>query len=212
MLLLLSLTTLIFGDCSSREMFPLTLEISTLIPVIIIFLNRKRFLAHQISQSQKCCKQLFAQGAESAIVTTRVVVIIAFLHFLGVFITILLPGPLSETSRDVLFRYCPPAVFILSILFNQFGILYFNQVMEHTAFVPIVNTKGDVIGRSLAVDAINKKNEYINPVVRIAVSHNGMLYLRPRPQRCILDRGRLIYPWNVTFYMEKLWNKASSGL
>ncbi len=84
--------------------------------------------------------------------------------------------------------------------------------MEHTAFVPIVNTKGDVIGRSLAVDAINKKNEYINPVVRIAVSHNGMLYLRPRPQRCILDRGRLIYPWNVTFYMEKLWNKASSDL
>ena len=36
MLLLLSLTTLIFGDCSSREMFPLTLEISTLIPVVII--------------------------------------------------------------------------------------------------------------------------------------------------------------------------------
>ena len=194
MLLLLSLTTLIFGDCSSREMFPLTLEISTLIPVVIIFLNRKRFLAHQISQSQKCCKQLFAQGAESAIVTTRVVVIIAFLHFLGVFITILLPGSLSETSRDVLFRYCPPAVFILSILFNQFGILYFNQVMEHTAFVPIVNTKGDVIGRSLAVDAINKKNEYINPVVRIAVSHNGMLYLRPRPQRCILDRGKTDIP------------------
>lgn len=194
MLLLLSLTTLIFGDCSSREMFPLTLEISTLIPVVIIFLNRKRFLAHQISQSQKCCKQLFAQGAESAIVTTRVVVIIAFLHFLGVFITILLPGPLSETSRDVLFRYCPPAVFILSILFNQFGILYFNQMMEHTAFVPIVNTKGDVIGRSLAVDAINKKNEYINPVVRIAVSHNGMLYLRPRPQRCILDRGKTDIP------------------
>ena len=194
MLLLLSLTTLIFGDCSSREMFPLTLEISTLIPVVIIFLNRKRFLAHQITQSQKCCKQLFAQGAESAIVTTRVVVIIAFLHFLGVFITILLPGPLSETSKDILFRYCPPAVFILSILFNQFGILYFNQVMEHTAFVPIVNTKGDVIGRSLAVDAINKKNEYINPIVRIAVSHNGMLYLRPRPQRCILDRGKTDIP------------------
>ena len=66
--------------------------------------------------------------------------------------------------------------------------------MENTAFVPIVNTKGDVIGRSLAVDAINKKNEYINPVVRIAVSHNGMLYLRPRPQRCILDRGKTDIP------------------
>ena len=67
-------------------------------------------------------------------------------------------------------------------------------MMEHTAFVPIVNTKGDVIGRSLAVDAINRKNEYINPVVRIAVSHNGMLYLRPRPQRCILERGKTDIP------------------
>ena len=187
MLLLLTFTTLLFGDCSSHEMLPLTLEISALIPIVVIFLNRKRFLAHQISQSKKCCKQLFAQGAESAIVSTRVTIIIAFLHFFAIFIAILLPGPLSETSRDVLFRYCPPAVFLLSILFNQFGILYFNIMMEHTAFVPIVNTKGDVIGRSLAVDAINQKNEYINPVIRIAVSHNGMLYLRPRSQRCMLD-------------------------
>ena len=54
-----------------------------------------------------------------------------------------------------------------SILFNQFGILYFNQVMEHTAFVPIVNTKGDVIGRSLAVDAIKKK---INIIIIIRIT------------------------------------------
>ena len=194
MLLLLTFTTLLFGDCSSHEMLPLTLEISALIPIVVIFLNRKRFLAHQISQSKKCSKQLFAQGAESAIVSTRVTIIIAFLHFFAIFIAILLPGPLSETSRDVLFRYCPPAVFLLSILCNQFGILYLNIMMKHTAFVPIVNTKGDVIGRSLAVDAINRKNEYINPVIRIAVSHNGMLYLRPRPQRCMLDAGKTDVP------------------
>lgn len=194
MLLLLTITTLLFGDTCTQEMFPLTLEISALIPIVVLFLNRKRFLAHQISQSKKCCKQLFAQGAESAIVSTRVIIIIAFIHFLTIFIAILLPGPLSDTARDVLFRFCPPAVFILSILFNQFGILYFNVIMEHTAFVPIVNTKGDVIGKSLAVDAINRKNEYINPVVRIAVSHSGMLYLRPRPQRCTLERGKTDIP------------------
>ena len=49
MLLLLTFTTLLFGDCSSHEMLPLTLEISALIPIVVIFLNRKRFLAHQIS-------------------------------------------------------------------------------------------------------------------------------------------------------------------
>ena len=88
MLLLLTLTTFFFGDCSTRDMFPLTLEISTLIPIVVIFLNRRRFLAHQISQSKKCCKQLFAQGAESAIVSTRVVIIIAFIHLLAIFIEI----------------------------------------------------------------------------------------------------------------------------
>lgn len=194
MLLLLTLITLFGGVCHSHEMYPLTLEISALIPVIVIYLNKKRFLAHQISQSKKCSKQLFAQGAESAIVSARVILLIAFIHFLAIFIAILLPGVLSNTTRTILFLICPPAVFIISILFNQFGILYFNQMMEHTAFVPIVNTKGDVIGKSLAVDAINRKNVYINPVVRIAVSHNGMLYLRPRPQRCVLDKGKTDIP------------------
>lgn len=107
MLLLLTFTTLLFGDCSSHEMLPLTLEISALIPIVVIFLNRKRFLAHQISQSKKCSKQLFAQGAESAVVSTRVTIIIAFLHFFAIFIAILLPGPLSETSRNVLFLLLP---------------------------------------------------------------------------------------------------------
>ena len=194
MLLLLSVTTLFLVNYCPRFMLPFTLEISAIIPPFIIYLNRRKFLDYHMSQTQKCCKQLFAQGAESAIVSTRVTIIIAFLHFFAIFIAILLPGPLSETSRDVLFRYCPPAVFLLSILFNQFGILYFNIMMEHTAFVPIVNTKGDVIGRSLAVDAINQKNEYINPVIRIAVSHNGMLYLRPRSQRCMLDAGKVDIP------------------
>ena len=194
MLLLLTFTTLLFGDCSSHEMLPLTLEISALIPIVVIFLNRKRFLAHQISQSKKCCKQLFAQGAESAIVSTRVTIIIAFLHFFAIFIAILLPGPLSETSRDVLFRYCPPAVFLLSILFNQFGILYFNIMMEHTAFVPIVNTKGDVIGKTPAIEAVNYKNAYINPVIRIAISTHGMLFLCDRPSTAILDRGKVDIP------------------
>lgn len=194
MLLIFSLATLLFGNSCRKGMLPLTLEISALVPVVILFLNRKRFLTYHIAQSKQCGKQLYAQGAESAIVSTRVVIIIGFLHFLGTFITLLLPGAMNDTEQYILFHLCPPAVFILSILFNQFGILYFNMMMKHTAFVPIVNIKGDVIGRSLAADAINQKNEYINPVVRIAISYNGMLYLRPRPQRCILDAGKTDIP------------------
>lgn len=134
-----------------------------------------------MSQTQKCCKQLFAQGAEAAIVSSRVILIISLLHFLIIFLAVLVSYPLGDTTRHILFYVAPPLVFISGILFNQFGIFYFNIVMNHTVFVPIVNTKGDVMGKAIASEAINRKNDYINPVIRIAVASHGMLFLLPAP-------------------------------
>lgn len=89
----------------------------------------------------------FAQGAEAAIVSSRVILIISLLHFLIIFLAVLVSYPLGDTTRHILFYVAPPLVFISGILFNQFGIFYFNIVMNHTVFVPIVNTKGDVMGK-----------------------------------------------------------------
>lgn len=94
----------------------------------------------------------------------------------------------------VLYKVFPPVVFVMSILFNQIAIRYFNHLMSHTEYVPIVNTKGDVIGRSLAIEAFNYKNAYINPVIRIAVSTHGMLFLCDRPMNAILDKGKTDIP------------------
>ena len=142
MLLLLSVTTLFLVNYCPRFMLPFTLEISAIIPPFIIYLNRRRFLDYHMSQTQKCCKQLFAQGAEAAIVSARVILIISLLHFLIIFLAVLVSYPLGDTTRHILFYVAPPLVFISGILFNQFGIFYFNIVMNHTVFVPIVNTKG----------------------------------------------------------------------
>lgn len=84
---------------------------------------------------------VFAQGAEAAIVSARVLLLIGFLHFLIISLAILFGHPLNDTLRYILFRIMPPCVFILGILFNQFGIYYFNKIMSHTVFVPIVTKK-----------------------------------------------------------------------
>ena len=89
MLLLLSVTTLFLVNYCPRFMLPFTLEISAIIPPFIIYLNRRRFLDYHMSQTQKCCKQLFAQGAEAAIVSSRVILIISLLHFLIIFLAVL---------------------------------------------------------------------------------------------------------------------------
>lgn len=99
--------------------------------------------------------------------------------------------PLGDTTRHILFYVAPPLVFISGILFNQFGIFYFNIVMNHTVFVPIVNTKGDVMGKAIASEAINRKNDYINPVIRIAVASHSMLFLLPRPKCNVFEKDKI---------------------
>lgn len=205
MLLLLTITSFFSADYCPEAMFPFTLEISAIIPPLIIFLNRRRFLSYHTAQTHKCCKQFFAQGAEAAIVSARVLLLIGFLHFLIISLAILFGHPLNDTLRYILFRIMPPCVFILGILFNQFGIYYFNKIMSHTVFVPIVTKKGDVIGKAMPSEAINRKNEYINPVIRITVTSHGMLFLLPRPQCSILEKGKTdILMENYLLYGETL--------
>ena len=57
----------------------------------------------------------------------------------------------------VLYKVFPPTVFLMSILFNQIAIRFFNHLMSHTEYVPIVNTKGDVIRKTPAIEAVNYK-------------------------------------------------------
>ncbi len=191
MLLLLSVTTLFFANYCPRFMFPLTLEVSAIIPPFIIYLNRKSFLDYHIALTQKYGKQLFAQGAEATIVSARVILIISLLHFLIITFAVLVSYPLGNTTCYILFYIAPPLVFISGILLNQFGIFYFNTVMNRTVFIPIVNTKGDVTGKAIASEAINRKNDYINPVIRIAVASHSMLFLLPRSKYCFFEKGKI---------------------
>ena len=105
MLLLLTITSFFSADYCPEAIFPFTLEISAIIPPLIIFLNRRRFLNYHTAQTHKCCKQFFAQGAEAAIVSARVLLLIGFLHFLIISLAILFGHPLNDTLRYIFIPY-----------------------------------------------------------------------------------------------------------
>ena len=193
-MLLLTLATFIPGNYVPEGALPLTLEVSILIPMLILYLHKKRFINHYIKQRLQCNKRLFAQGAESAVVSARVALILGILHFLAITLCIPLFHPLGATGVFVLFHILPAAVFLLSIVFNQLGIDYFNRLMANTEYVPVVDTQGNVLGKRMAVEAINYKNSYINPVIRIAVSSHGMLFLCKRSSHSVLDKGKTDVP------------------
>ena len=169
-LALLSVAALIPGDYVPPGALPLTLEVSILIPMLSLYMHKKRFINHFLKQIGSCNKRLYAQGAEAAVVSARIALIFGILHFIIISITVIFQNPLSKTSLFVLYKVLPPTVFLMSILFNQIAIRFFNHLMSHTEYVPIVNTKGDVIGKTPAIEAVNYKNAYINPVIRIAIS------------------------------------------
>lgn len=195
MLILLTLAALIPGDYVPHGALPLTLEVSILIPMLILYLHKKRFINYFLKKKEVCSKRMFAQGAESAIVSAHIILILGFLHFIVISLCIIfLPHPIENPARWIIYNFMPPAIFVLCIIFNQIGIHYFNKLMSHTEYVPIVNTQGDVIGKTTALEALNYKNAYINPVIRIAVASHGMLFLCNRPQTAILDKGKTDIP------------------
>lgn len=190
MLTLLAVIGIFTADYCSDLLFPLMIEGCCLLVPFLIFLNRKRFLRRYQCKSSECCKQFYAQGAEAAIVSSRVILLFGFLHFLGLFAAYLLNSPAHSATGFFLLHITPPAVFITGMLFNQFGILYFNRMMQHTIFLPIVNIRGDVTGKIQAADVVNRRRDFIVPVVRIAVASHGMLFLRPRPQCSNYDANK----------------------
>ena len=143
MLALLSLAALIPGDYVPPGALPLTLEVSILIPMLILYMHKKRFINHFLRQIGSCNKRLYAQGAEAAVVSARFALIFGILHFIIISIVVACQDPLSQTSMVILYKVFPPVVFVMSILFNQIAIRYFNHLMSHTEYVPIVNTKGE---------------------------------------------------------------------
>lgn len=193
-LVALSLATLIPLKFIPAGVLPLTLEVSILIPMLILYLHKKKFIRYHLQKKDTCHRFLFAQGAESAIVSARIVLILGAIHFAIISITILLADEFTHTDSFVLFHLLPLVLFFLCIFFNHWGIRYFNSMMSHMEYVAIVNTQGDVIGKSLAMEAVNYKNTYINPVIRIAVISKGMLFLCNRTPNNILDNGKTDIP------------------
>lgn len=88
-LALLSVAALIPGDYVPPGALPLTLEVSILIPMLSLYMHKKRFINHFLKQIGSCNKRLYAQGAEAAVVSARIALIFGILHFIIISITVI---------------------------------------------------------------------------------------------------------------------------
>lgn len=189
MLVLLSVFH-VFVICTTPDhLYTLAIEVAALIPPALFLLNRRGILK-SISTGSPQIQILSQQSVEASLVSSRILLLLAGLHLFIAIIVMVVQRPLSPVSHLLLLRLAPPAVFLLTILLNIWGIHYFNRLMSREILLPIVNKRGDVIGKCLADDALRHKNRYILPVVRIVVSAHGMIFLAPRETNRIGEIGK----------------------
>lgn len=211
-LFLFTIATFVYCEYCPYGYLPLTIEISTFIMMAILFMHKNRFIHFFETHQSSCSKGFYVQGAESAVVSSRIFLIVAGIHLLVVLLLLFISHPILDNYHQLINRYVPPIVFILTMVFNQVAILYFNKITNHVEFVPIVNKQGGVLGKKMAVEAINYKNEYINPVIRIAAISNGLVYLCRRSQNCIIDQGKMDIPMECYLRYEETLEQGAERL
>lgn len=188
MLILLSLSHLTMHCDSSRHFYTFTMEISIMIPAVLVLINQKRltrFIEKSIPNQEK--QSRIIRSVEACIVSARITVILIMLHLATLFILLIFIRPFSHSLHSILFHITPPTLFLLAIILNHLSIVYFNQMMKQTPLLPIVNKRGDVIGRSSADDVLLQRSPHIHPIIRIAIVIKDMIYLAPRPQSAFTD-------------------------
>lgn len=185
MLLLAAVTPISPSD----DKFLLFIEGIIACPSLLLLLFGQKWANH-LSHLSDGHRHRFVQSIEAAIVSARILMILVLLHGL------LLSGMwlfASDTTgcHTFLFEAMPPGILIAAILCNQIGLCYFNKRLRRIAFVPVVNTLGNVVGKKpLLATILRSDKKAIFPVVRIAITACNMLYLSPRPQTCFSEKGK----------------------
>lgn len=157
----------------------LSLEIFILFPPTLFYLNRKKIIELG-NRFPKSYQKLFCQGIEASQVSSKIIMTLGFLHFLTITITAFFPPLIQSKLSFLLFQVIPPALLIFSIILNQLCIFIFNKLSAHDLYLPVVDTEGNVINKIPLSKALEPQNQEIIPIIRIAITTQGMLYLVPR--------------------------------
>lgn len=86
-------------------------------------------------------------------------------------------------------------ILVTIILMESARLRILDRKLRNEEWLPIVNEQGAVTGKIAKSVTREKKNQHLHPVVRIALIHNGKLYLQERKPTYVLNPGKLDYPF-----------------
>jgi len=81
-------------------------------------------------------------------------------------------------------------------------------LLRNEKWLPVINESGTVSGKITYNQSNNKKNEYLLPIIRIALIHNGKLFLCEKKNIGTNDKPLLDYPFERHIFYKETVDEA----
>ena len=191
--LILSFTTL--SGLPALNKF-IVVEIIFVLFVIIARLSKNRLMTKVAKQKDRIIKNYLKQSFRIAF---QVQYGLTF-HLLLLFLYYATYNS-NEFFVGTTFMIAICQVIILSItVLETTRLQILSKKLFKEEWLPVVNESGEVRGRIAKSVTKDLKNQFMHPVVRVALIHRGSIYLDERDQTRLLNPGKLDYPFEK--YME----------
>lgn len=176
------------------DLLPLFLEITITLPLLILYLNRKKFSSALLRNEDGYDMKEQVRVVTLTISCAGVFLVLAAIHLAFILLGLLAIGSFDNQVMWFLLHIMPVLIFMVSILIGYMEVRVLRTI-NAPEFVPIVTAAGGVIGK------VNKdqleaeyKTSHTYPVIRIAVISHNMLFLAKRSQQRLFGKGKIDTP------------------
>lgn len=165
-------------------------EVSLVLSLMVFRLSRKVLIRKARKQQLVENRFYFHESFQVAFITQyaltfHLILILGFKVFFGV------QYPLIE--RLVILNLFQFIVAII-IVYQALRLKLLAKRLQCEEWLPVISESGAVQGKVAKSVSISMKNKFLHPLIRVAIIHNGMLYLKARDESRLLDPGKLDYP------------------
>lgn len=103
---------------------------------------------------------------------------------------------IKDSFLEILFYFLLPSLLlVLIIVFEEVKTKNIVKKLHQEEWLPIVKGSGEVIGKIAKSVSLKMKNRFLHPVIRVALIHNGEIYLQERPTGDVLDPSSYDHPF-----------------
>lgn len=171
-------------------------EIVFVFSLMIFRLSRKTMI-RRLHKRRQAERKYYLYETFQVIFQAQYALTFHLLVVLGFRVFFILRFPMLDIMLVLnIFQIILAAIIVLQAL--RFKVL--DKRLKKEEWLPVVSEQGAVQGKVAKSVSQSMKNKFLHPLVRVALIHDGKLYLKERDTSRLLDPGKLDYPFEK--YME----------